>query len=478
MPFFIRNKAHLNEKNPKVGKFNKRKDDDSNAEPAKKRKRKLLAASEEILSDSDADSGDERKRKQVEESSSEEDEETAQETRLRLAKDYLTQLHAQEAEKEDDDSAQQDLISHRLQQDVLMERGKLHKNIASEVEIPDVSALRVLRGHQLPVTCLVITPDDKCVFTASKDCSIIKWDVASGSKLKVIHGGRKGTEEKHTGHTAHILCMAISSDNQYLVSGDANKLDNKMHVWNPDTCEHIHTFTGHRDAVSGLVFRKNTHQLFSASHDRSVKLWNLDELAYVESLFGHQDGITSIDSLTRERAITAGGGDSSIRVWKIIEESQLVFHGHKGSIDCISLINEEHFVSGASDNTLALWGIHKKKPITTVVNAHSGTGDVQNTDESWISAVTALPNSDLIATGSKDGCIRLWCCSADFKSLRPIGKVPAVGFVNGLRFSSNGDFLVAAIGQEHRLGRWWRDKKARNSTLIIPLNRKTQAKQS
>lgn len=34
----------------------------------------------------------------------------------------------------------------------------------------------------------------------------------------------------------------------------------------------------------GLVFRKNSHQLFSASHDRLVKIWNLDEMAYVETL--------------------------------------------------------------------------------------------------------------------------------------------------------------------------------------------------
>lgn len=43
-------------------------------------------------------------------------------------------------------------------------------------------------------------------------------DVASGKKLHTIHGGRKGTEDRHVGHTAHILCMAISSDGKYLVS--------------------------------------------------------------------------------------------------------------------------------------------------------------------------------------------------------------------------------------------------------------------
>lgn len=85
---------------------------------------------------------------------------------------------------------------------------------------------------------------------------------------------------------------------------------------------------------------------------------------------------------------------------------------------------------------------------------------------------------------------------------------PQVGFINSLKFSSAGDFLVAGVGQEHRcvvgarlragwhwpdgtrrgleggvgsasaaaliphrLGRWWRIKEARNSVCIIPLRR-------
>jgi len=43
--------------------------------------------------------------------------------------------------------------------------------------------------------------------------------------------------------------------------------------------------------------------------------------------------------------------------------------------------------------------------------------------------------------------------------------------VNGLTFSNDGDYLIAAIGQEHRLGRWWRMKNAKNSICIIPINK-------
>ena len=138
---------------------------------------------------------------------------------------------------------------------------------------------------------------------------------------------------------------------------------------------------------------------------------------------GHQDSITSIDALTRERAVTSGGRDISIRLWKIPDESQLVFNGHGGSIDCVRFVNEEHFVSCGDDGylsklefeiklfpfinfynhdylyrALSLWGSMKKKPLCSVTSAHGicATNNLPN----WISAVAALPNTDLVASGT------------------------------------------------------------------------------
>lgn len=65
--------------------------------------------------------------------------------------------------------------------------------------------------------------------------------------------------------------------------------------------------------------------------------------------YGHQSAITSIDALARERAITSGGSDCSIRIWKIVEESQLVYNGHRGNIETVKLINEENFLSSGDD---------------------------------------------------------------------------------------------------------------------------------
>ncbi|KFV15967.1 U3 small nucleolar RNA-interacting protein 2, partial [Tauraco erythrolophus] len=300
-----------------------------------------------------------------------------------------------------------------------------------QVQPPDPASIRVLRGHQLPVTCLVISPDDRFIFSASKDGSVIKCkgdgdaflagEVESGKRLCVVPGGKKGTEERHMGHASHVLCMAISSDGKYLATGDRNKL---IMIWDTTTCKRLHIFTGHRDAVSGLSFRKGTHQLYSASHDRCVKVWNVAENAYVETLFGHQDGIMGLDSLSRECCVTAGGRDGTVRLWKIPEESQLVFCGHQGSIDCIQLINEEHMASGSDDGSVALWGLTKKKPLALAQQAH-GMQDAQGLQQPyWISAVAALRNSDLLATGSHNTSVKLWKCGDGFRKLEPLCDIP------------------------------------------------------
>ncbi|XP_068702337.1 U3 small nucleolar RNA-interacting protein 2-like isoform X1 [Montipora foliosa] len=430
-------------------------------------------ADDELPSDSDIAS---EKEEDSHEQEVENDFETAQEKRLRLAKQYLAHLESEEQVKKDVIAINHDAIAHRLKQDVLEQTGRLQKRVASQYIQPPQDAVRVLKGHQLSVTCLCVSPDDKFVFSGSKDCSIIKWDIETGCKQGKISGCHKANDG-HKGHMGHVLCLAVTSDNKYLASGGRDRV---VHIWDATSLCHLHTFRGHKDAVSGTAFRKGTHQLFSCSHDRTVKIWNLDEMAYVETLFGHEDSVTAVDSLSRDRAVSAGGRDRTLRVWKVVEESQLVFsaHGNMGSLDCVQLINEEHMVSGADNGSLALWSVSKKKPLCTVPNAHrkpsnSLHGDESIPDESWITSIASMSNTDLLASaGSCDSCIKFWECGDGFTNVKQLFSIPMVGFVNALAFSSDGNTLIAGVGQEHRLGRWWRLKNAKNSLCIIHLQRK------
>ncbi|KAG0432311.1 hypothetical protein HPB47_020956 [Ixodes persulcatus] len=375
-------------------------------------------ASEEILS-SESDIED-RVVPGTHFSDDDEELETEQEKKLRLAKKYLAEIEKQEKERLEVEELDRSVLSHRLRNELLEQSGQLQKKVADKVEGVNDSDIKILRGHKLSVTCVTISHDEKHIFSGSKDCSIIKWCTRTGAKLHQVPGAKKAAtsdQEMPLAHTGHVLALAVSSDGSFLASGCQNKV---VFIWNPATMNRLHTFQGHRGSVTGLAFRLGSHQLFSCSTDRSVKIWNLDEMAYVETLC---------------------------------------------SVDCVSMINEQHFISGADDGSLCLWTAMKKKPTCTVHQAHGA----RDGSPLWLTALAALRCTDLVASGSSNGEVKLWSCGDDCKRLTEVISIPLEGFVNELVFGTSGQLLVAAVGQEHRLGRWWNLRKAKNCVAILPL---------
>ncbi|XP_059059139.1 U3 small nucleolar RNA-interacting protein 2 [Achroia grisella] len=388
--------------------------------------------------------------------------ETAEQTKLRLAKKYLEEIEREEAKRAELKELD-DVVEKRLQKDYLEQKGKLKTQVADSYVAPRDSDFRLIRAreHRLTLTCVCISNDGQFVFTGSKCGTIIKWGVKEKRKLGCI------TYKTHSKLLkGGISSLAITTDTKFLASSDQSP---NIQIWDPSILKHSHTFKGHKDPVTGLVFRKNTHELYSASKDRSVKIWSLDEMAYVETLFGHQSPITSIDALTRECAITAGGRDTTVRIWKIVEESQLIFNGPVGTIDEVKLLNEEHFVSGSDNGSLCVWSVLKKKPLCTVNEAHGIDNDVPR----WITSLATLLNSDVFASGSYDNKIRLWKICDNYRKVLPLFNIEVNGFVNCMQFTNDGRQLYAAIGQEHKAGRWFRIVTGHNGLLVVNFNIKS-----
>lgn len=391
---------------------------------------------------------------------SESDHETAEQKKLRLAKKYLEEIEREEAkraEEKDIDNA----VENRLKLDYLEQKGKLKVEVADNYLIPSSNDVRLIRAreHRLPLTCVCVSTD--FVFSGSKCGTIIKWGIKEKKKFGCL------TFKTHPNLLkGGITSLAISTDSKFLVSSDESP---NIQVWDPKTLKHVHTFRGHKDAVTGLVFRKNTHDMYSASKDRSVKIWSLDEMAYVETLFGHQSPITSIDALTRERAVTSGGRDTTVRIWKIAEESQLIFNGPVGSLDEVKLLDEEHFVSGSDNGSICIWSVLKKKPLCTVTEAHG----VENEVPRWITSLATLLNSDLFASGSYDSSIRLWKVCDQYRKVLPLFSIEVNGFINNIHFAGDGKLLYAAVGQEHKAGRWFKMGSAKNGLLVVNFSLKS-----
>lgn len=162
--------------------------------------------------------------------------------------------------------------------------GKLRRNIAASICGYDDTKLQILKHkkQKLPLCTVVLSPDGKFLFSGAKTQFVIKWDLNNQRFVGQIDV-HPHTEDPDNGikRRSHILAICITSDMKYLALADGG---HNIQIWCPQKLKHLKTFKGHRDRVTALVFRKDTHELYSGARDRSVKIWSLDEMAYVESL--------------------------------------------------------------------------------------------------------------------------------------------------------------------------------------------------
>lgn len=210
-----------------------------------------------------------------------EEEETAQDKRLRLAKEYLTEIEKQEAERAEQRELSQN-VEQRLQTEYLDSVGRLRRTIAADLKSCTIQNVLKHKLHHSPICALSLSADGKHLYSGAKSQYVLKWCMESGKVLEkgdvLQHREEPETTKKRR---SHVISICLSSDMKYmaLAEGGVN-----IQIWCPQTMKHMKTFKGHRDNVTGLVFRKGTHELYSAAKDRSVKIWSVDEMAYVESL--------------------------------------------------------------------------------------------------------------------------------------------------------------------------------------------------
>ncbi|XP_057433277.1 U3 snoRNP-associated protein-like YAO [Lotus japonicus] len=477
------------------------------------RKRRKIEDDAEIDSDFEEDGffaggggkGDKDQPEEVEE------EETGAEARKRIAQDYLRRVREitqkekeQQSDEDDDDDEDEDegardsLVAQRLLQDQQEESGRVRRAISSRVQLG--GDFGVLVKHRHSVTAVALSEDDSKGFSASKDGTIMHWDVDSGKSERykwpsdsvLKSHGLKDPQGSASRQSKQVLALAVSSDGRYLSTGG---LDRHVHIWDTRTREHVQAFPGHRGPVSCLTFRQGTSELFSGSFDRTVKIWNVEDRTYMNTLFGHQSEVLSIDCLRKERVLTAGR-DRSMQLFKVHEESRLVFRAPASSLECCCFLSNDEYLSGSDDGSIELWGMKRKKPVYILRNAHALSTDSLKSDQkdierlpngnlenghhhpenhhclstfSWVSAVTVCRNSDLGASGAGNGSVRLYAIDSETNDIKSLYNVPLVGFVNSLAFAKSAQFLIAGVGQEPRLGRWGRIPEARNGVSILPL---------
>uniref|UniRef100_A0A5K3FCK8 WD_REPEATS_REGION domain-containing protein n=2 Tax=Mesocestoides corti TaxID=53468 RepID=A0A5K3FCK8_MESCO len=426
------------------------------------------------------------------------DGETPHEKHVRLTKKALAEALKTVGSDEEDARA---ALSVRLQEEALQARGKLFSKIAHTYKPVSLADAVCLRGHRKSINCVCISSDCSFLYSGGKDASIFKWSLIDFRKICSAHGGPKGSNSKY--HTGPILSMDISDDGKYLASGSSDK---SILVWNPDDLLVLFRLQRHFAPVTALSFRRQSHMMFSGDRSGRVCVWNmpLTEILQDQGAATKVE-VLSICGLSAERCVSSSGfGGAGICLWKVEEEvcvQYSVKNISEHSVECVYAVNDDLFIGGSTSNTLYLWHVSRGSPISKIYPAHPPvTRDMDSPTSrpalNWVTAVSGLFGTDLFASGSSTGHVRLWRLVVEGKAFTfgdedeeprskgrlkvhhdttkiepiPNGEFHLAGYVNSLAFSNDGQWLAAGIGQEHRLGRWEDRRKVNDVVCLLPIN--------
>jgi ribosomal RNA-processing protein 9 len=346
---------------------------------------------------------------------------------------------------------------------------KSKKAIIAEKTV--VEATQFVKGHSQSVTACAFSHDDKWLASASKDGSVIQWDIETQGMV-----ARFKAEDSKKAVRGVTFCDELCGGN-VLVSCGEDKLVRIWDIRTPGEC--VKELRGHQGEVNAVryAFDQSTGagKLFTVGADKAVKVWYINgtDGKVFDSFYGHTSSVLCMDMMSIDRPIT-GGDDHAIRTWNLARDSHTLFSsgGHTAPVDSVYMLDATHYVSSGQDSAICLWGATSRKALARVEEVHG--------PDNWVTSVGGVRNSDLVFSGSNSGEIKFW------RAGRPHGEtskktkmvveeleteVKIEGVVNEIRTSHSGNLVVAAIGKDHKHGRWVTATHAHNGLMFFKLNK-------
>jgi WD40 repeat protein len=406
--------------------------------------------------------------------------------------------------------------------------------IARSRGLPDYGIV----GHWDEVLALSVSSDGAFLASGGRDKTVRLWDGAptaarsgagagssssSSSSSSAAAATAAGPLETFVGHKDAVLSVAFRPGSHTLLSGGQDRM---IKIWSADELAHIDTLFGHQDAVLDLApSASGKERCLTAGRDKTARVWKISEQSQLVFRGHHTDISLECVRPIGDAHFVTGSQDGTLSLWNVLRKRPIfTLHYAHGTGVHVPTAGQHappeviarraraaaagdaeaaapssggggdapgktNFASAAASHVIGTLASDNDGfgPAPALLSAISdatgcGTDALSGGHCSWITAMAVLPNSDVLATGSGDGFVRLWRIVPQGKGgegggrsggqwalrgLEHVGGVPLRGIVTGLAWAPDGRTLVASVGQEHRLGRWWRYKNARNGIAVL-----------
>jgi WD40 repeat protein len=276
-------------------------------------------------------------------------------------------------------------------------------------------------GHTGEVWDAAISPDGRRLASASFDCTIKIWNVATGQLERTLHG-----------HEARAYSVGFDKDGARLVSASADKT---AIIWDVVTGKALHVLRGHDGNVRCAVFGSDGHTLVTGSWDGTLRAWNARTGALLRTFNANAGWITRVALSPDSRWVAVGGSSGWAEVWDIHSgRVAQAFETKLGPVLSVAFSPDGWRIATTNNasgiGVVKIWDVLSGREILSF-EVSSGL----------IERVTFSPDGRRLATAGWDGVVRLMDVTTGHEVLALRGHSDRVW---GVSFSPRGDALVSA----------------------------------
>lgn len=293
----------------------------------------------------------------------------------------------------------------------------------NEVSLIDSNSgdeIRSFSGHSDRINSIAISPSGAQLATSSLDKTVRLWNCNDGAQqFEIFHGNWT------TG-------LVFTPDGKRLITGSFS-LNRTVRIWDTATGLELNTFEDDHESILNIAVNLDGTKIATGGANHTVFVRDLEGGEPIR-MQGNYKGVMRVAFNSDSSRLISGGEDRTIRLWET-STGREILNLHQTPRDVMNLTflpDGSKIVGGSHGNVLTLLdGSQWTKQEETTHITLSG-------HQNPVLPIAYHPSRPLIASGSRDGSLRLWDLEANEQDSFPIG-----GYIFDVSFNPQGTHILS-----------------------------------